>query len=77
MQTQILQILHQIRSDADYANSGNFVDDGLLDSFDMVMLTSELEKNFHVSIDGLDFVPENFVSIQAIHALLLRSGAPL
>lgn len=75
MQLQILQILRQIRPDADYADSVNFVDDGLLDSFDMVMLTSELEKHFQVSIDGLDFIPENFVSLSAIQSLIERSGA--
>ena len=76
MQPQILKILAQIRPDADYANSGNFVDDGLLDSFDMVMLTSELEKTFSIAIDGLDFIPENFTSLENIQALIQRSGAP-
>ncbi|MEY3176235.1 MAG: hypothetical protein RLZZ436_4149 [Planctomycetota bacterium] len=75
MHEQILQILSRIRADADYRNSTDFVEDGLLDSFDMVVLTSELEKNFSITIDGLDFVPENFASVEDIRKLLLKSGA--
>ena len=42
----------------------------------MVMLTSELEKTFNIAIDGLDFIPENFTSLENIQALIQRSGAP-
>lgn len=77
MQDQILQILSRIRADADYRSSSDFVEDGLLDSFDMVMLTSELEKTFSITIDGLDFVPENFASIEGIRKLLVKNGATL
>lgn len=77
MHDTLLQILARIRSDADYRNSSNFVEDGLLDSFDMVMLTSELEKTFSITIDGLDFVPENFATLDDIRRLLAKNGASL
>jgi acyl carrier protein len=75
MHDQILRILSRIRADADYRNSSDFVEDGLLDSFDMVMLTSELEKSFNITIDALDFVPENFASIEDIRKLVVKNGA--
>jgi acyl carrier protein len=77
MHDQLLQILARIRSDADYGNSANFVEDGLLDSFDMVMLTSELEKTYSITIDGLDFIPENFATLDDIRKLLVKNGASL
>ncbi|MGV2336397.1 MAG UNVERIFIED_CONTAM: acyl carrier protein [Planctomycetaceae bacterium] len=77
MHDTLLQILARIRSDADYRNSSNFVEDGLLDSFDMVMLTSELEKTYSITIDGLDFVPENFATLDDIRRLLAKNGASL
>lgn len=77
MHDPLLQILARIRSDADYRNSSNFVEDGLLDSFDMVMLTSELEKTYSITIDGLDFVPENFATLDDIRRLLAKNGASL
>ncbi|MFM7036831.1 MAG: acyl carrier protein [Planctomycetaceae bacterium] len=77
MHDPLLQILARIRSDADYRNSSNFVEDGLLDSFDMVMLTSELEKTYSITIDGLDFVPENFATLDDIRKLLAKNGASL
>jgi acyl carrier protein len=77
MHDTLLQILARIRSDADYRNSSNFIEDGLLDSFDMVMLTSELEKTYSITIDGLDFVPENFATLDDIRRLLAKNGASL
>ncbi|MFN9973705.1 MAG: phosphopantetheine-binding protein, partial [Phycisphaerae bacterium] len=59
----------------DYAVAVNFIEEGLLDSFDIVMLVAELEKVFSVSIDGVDILPENFQSLSAIRELLLRSEA--
>lgn len=71
---KILQILSNLRPEFDFSASGNFIDDGCLDSFDMVALVSELEETFHVLIDGMDIVPENFSSVEAIAGLVRKSG---
>lgn len=71
----ILKMLAELRPEFDYAESENFIEDGLLDSFDVISLTDMLEKAYNVSIDGMDIVPENYVSIEAIEALVRRSGA--
>jgi acyl carrier protein len=75
MEAEILATLSRIRPENDYAGAGNFIEEGLLDSFDIVMLVAELEKEFSVSIDGVDILPENFQSLSAIRELLLRSEA--
>ena len=49
----------------------------MLDSFDMVTLVSALDKNFGISIQGVDIVPENFSNVQTIEALLRKNGAKL
>ncbi len=71
---KILEILSELRPEFDFSASGNFIDDGYLDSFDVVALVSELEKTFHILIDGLDVLPENFCSVEAIAALVRKSG---
>ena len=63
---EILSLLIEVRPESDFASSNDFIADGLLDSFDMVMLIDELEEKFDVKIDGTEIIPENFVSVDAI-----------
>lgn len=71
----LLSILKSIRPEADFAGSNDFIEDGLLDSFDVVTLVGTLDKTFKISISGVDIVPENFKNVDAIAALLRKSGA--
>ena len=68
----IEEVLKGIRPEFDFAASEDFFGDGMLDSFDMVLLVSELEKNFGISIDGMEILPENFLNIAAIESLLQK-----
>ena len=70
----ILSILTELRPEFDFAESEDFIMDGLLDSFDVVSLTSMLEEKYGITIDGLDIVPENFASVEAIAGLVKKSG---
>lgn len=70
---KILEMLAELRPEFDYENSINFVEDGLLDSFDIVSLTTMLEEYFKVTIDGMSIVPENYASVDAILALVKSS----
>ena len=70
---EILSLLIEVRPESDFASSNNFIADGLLDSFDMVMLIDELEEKFDVKIDGTEIIPENFVSVDAIIQLIESS----
>jgi acyl carrier protein len=70
----IAEILKEIRPEFDFTASNDFIVDGMLDSFDMVTLVATLDKNFGISIQGTDIVPENFKNLQAIEELLRKSG---
>lgn len=73
MNKKILEILQQTRPESDFGSSENFISDGLLDSFDMVLLIDELQESFDVVIDGTQIIPENFVTIEAIARLIEKS----
>jgi len=65
MKNKILKILTNILPE--YESS--FINDdmnGLLDSLDVVSLVVELEKEFGISIDGVDIIPSHFSSIENI-----------
>ena len=73
MEEKILAILKDIRPEFDFETSEDFVEDGYLDSFDIVTLVSELEETFDVIIDGLDILPENFNTVAAIVELITNA----
>ena len=66
----VLELLCEMKEDADFENSTDFIEDGLLDSFDIVTLVGELEDAFDIEISARDIVPENFVSVETIEALI-------
>ena len=72
--SKVLEILHEIRPEFDFAASEDFFEDAALDSFDLVTLVSALDQNYEISIDGMDITPENFANVGTIEALLKRNG---
>lgn len=75
MEQKIIKILTDLRPEFDFSQPVNFIEEGMLDSFDIVNLVSELDSTFGISIDGVDILPENFSSVEAIKNLLLKNGA--
>ena len=71
----IIEILKEIRPEFDFTVSRDFIADGMLDSFDVVTLVAALDKQYGISINGTDIVPENFKNVEAIETLLRKSGA--
>ena len=74
MNEEILNMLKELRPEFDFTKSQDFITDGFLDSFDIVSLSNMLEEKYGISIDGLDIVPENYSSVDAIAALVKKSG---
>ena len=75
MKEKVLEILSNIRPEFDFTEDVDFIEEGILDSFDVVTLVSDLDTTFGISIDGVDIVPENFSSVDSIINLLKKNGA--
>lgn len=73
---KLLEILKGIRPDVDFENEDALIDDGILDSFDVVSIISEIDDNFDVQIRISELDPENFNSADSIWALIqsLKQG---
>ena len=69
---KLLDILSQIRSDIDYENENALVDDGILDSFDIVSIVSELSMEYDIDISIDDMTAENFNSAEAMLEMISR-----
>lgn len=72
MREQVLEILTGIRSDIDFENSTKLIDDGILESLDIVAIVGEFNEEFDVEISVEDLVAENFNSVDAMVALITK-----
>lgn len=74
MKERILKILSGLRPEFDFTMDVNFIEEGILDSFDVINLVTALDSEFGILIDGTDVLPENFSSVNAIVMLLKKNG---
>ena len=66
---KLLELLKGIRPDVDFETETALIDDGILDSFDVVSIISELDDEFGVQIRIAELDPDNFNSLQSILSL--------
>ena len=69
---KLLAILSDLHPDVDFASAAHLIDDGILDSFDIVTIVAEIDGEFDVQIPAEELIPENFNSATALWALVRR-----
>lgn len=69
---RLLQILRNMHPDVDFEKQDNLVKGGILDSFDIVTLVTEITEEFDVTLRAEDIIPENFSSAKALYALIQK-----
>ena len=69
---KLLKILNDLHPDVDFENNDSLIDDGILDSLDIVTIVTEIYGEFEVTIPAEEIVPENFNSAKALMDLITR-----
>jgi acyl carrier protein len=69
---ELLKILKELHGDVDFTREEGLVDNGILDSLDIVTLVTEINDKFGVSIPAEEILPENFNSAKAIMNLITK-----
>ena len=69
---KLIDILTSLHPDVDFRTTTDLIDDGILDSLDIVTLVTEIDAEFDVTIPAEEIVPENFNSAEALMALIER-----
>lgn len=72
---KIYLMLESIHPEYNYRESENFIDQGLLDSFDVITLIDMIESEYGIEIDGMDIIPENFFNVERIMRLIEKGQA--
>lgn len=63
---KLLKILKRVKPDVDFAVSNNLIDEGILDSVDIVSIISEIETEYSIEIEPDEIEADNFQSALAI-----------
>ena len=67
---KLIEILSEICPNEDFRKEKALVDDGLIDSFEIVSIVAEIMDHFEVELDVDDLMPENFNSVEAMMQLI-------
>ena len=67
---ELMEVLEGLRPDVDFTAETGLIDNGILDSFDIVTLVTELNDTFDIEIKPNNLIPENFNSAAAMWELV-------
>ena len=67
---KLIKILKELHPGVDFENEEDLVDNGILDSLDIVTLVTEIDSEFDVRIPPEEIVPENFNSARVLFELI-------
>ncbi len=69
---EIIDILTELHDDVDFTTEEGLVENGILNSLDIVAIITEINDRMDVRIPAEEILPENFDSAEAIWALVQR-----
>ena len=69
---QLMDSLTEVNADGDVETGETLIEDGILDSLDIVSIVGELNDTFDIEITPVDIVPENFNSAEAMWEMIQR-----
>lgn len=69
---KLLEMLKQVRPDVDFAKEKSLIDDGILDSVDVLSIVAKLKENFGIKISIAQLDPDDFNSVETVRNLIER-----
>ncbi|MBS6396194.1 MAG: acyl carrier protein [Clostridiales bacterium] len=69
---ELMELLTALKPEIDFEVEKELIDEGLLESFDVITLIAEIEDQFGIEIPAEEIVPENFNSAEGIWNLMER-----
>lgn len=69
---KLLKILKRIKPEVDLTMYDALVDEGILDSLDIVSIIFEIETEYSIEVDPDDIDPENFQTVTNIYEMIKK-----
>ena len=67
---KLIDILKKYNADVDYNTHEHLIDEEVLDSFDIISIVADIDREFDVEITAKDIIPENFNSAKKLYELI-------
>lgn len=69
---KVIEILESVKPGVDYKNEKSLVDNGILESFDIITIISKLNDEFDIEFSVNEVIPENFNSAEALYKIVCK-----
>ncbi|MCS6103240.1 acyl carrier protein [Clostridium botulinum] len=69
---KLISLLQDIRDDVDFKECTTLIEDGILDSFDIIQIVNAIDEEFDVEIPATEIIPENFNSADSLLKMIRR-----
>ncbi|ACD51248.1 acyl carrier protein [Clostridium botulinum] len=69
---KLISLLEDIRDDVDFKECTTLIEDGILDSFDIIQIVNAIDEEFDVEIPATEIIPENFNSADSLLKMIRR-----
>lgn len=69
---KVIELLSELHPEIDFSAEESLIDDGILDSLDIVSLVAAIDTEFGITVPAEEIVPENFNSAAALMELITR-----
>lgn len=69
---KVIEILESVKPGIDYKNQKALVDDGILESFDIITIIAKLNEEFDIEFTVNEVIPENFNSVEALYKTVCK-----
>jgi len=73
MKNELIELLSDIRPEIDFEGESGFVDNGLLDSLDIVTIMDAISEQFDVDLGPDEMIKENFNSIDGMISMIEKA----
>lgn len=69
---KVIEILESVKPGVDYKNEDKLVDNGILESFDIITIIAKLNDEFDIEFTVNEVIPENFNSAEALYKIVCK-----
>ena len=69
---KLLEILEEVKPGVDFESSQNMIDEGLIDSFDMINIIANINEKFDIDFSVAEIIPENFETVKSLYETIER-----
>lgn len=69
---RLIKILSEVKPGVDFEHTNNLVEDGIIDSFDIVTIIAAINEEFDIEFPVMEVMPETFNDVESLYKVIQR-----